>query len=41
MPRSDKANGPTGRTIKNAIQNDAAINPANSGGQLLDSAGRF
>jgi S1-C subfamily serine protease len=32
---------PTGRTIRNVIQTDAAINPGNSGGPLLDSSGRL
>jgi S1-C subfamily serine protease len=32
---------PTGRTIRNVIQTDAAINPGNSGGALLDSRGRL
>ena len=32
---------PTGRTIKDVIQTDAAINPGNSGGPLLDSRGRL
>ncbi|MCP3978361.1 MAG: trypsin-like serine protease [bacterium] len=31
---------PTGRTIHDVIQTDAAINPGNSGGPLLDSRGR-
>ncbi len=31
---------PSGRTIRGAIQTDAAINPGNSGGPLLDSSGR-
>ena len=31
---------PTGRTIHDVIQTDAAINPGNSGGPLLDSSGR-
>ncbi|MBK9258537.1 MAG: trypsin-like peptidase domain-containing protein [Polyangiaceae bacterium] len=32
---------PTGRTIRDVIQTDAAINPGNSGGPLLDSSGRL
>jgi S1-C subfamily serine protease len=32
---------PTGRTIRDVIQTDAAINPGNSGGPLLDSGGRL
>ncbi|HLF56177.1 MAG TPA: trypsin-like peptidase domain-containing protein, partial [Thermoanaerobaculia bacterium] len=32
---------PTGETIQNVIQTDAAINPGNSGGPLLDSSGRL
>ena len=32
---------PTGRTIRDIIQTDAAINPGNSGGPLLDSRGRL
>lgn len=31
----------TGRTIRGAVQTDAAINPGNSGGPLLDSFGRL
>lgn len=31
----------TGRDIENVIQTDAAVNPGNSGGPLLDSAGRL
>jgi len=31
----------TGRTIRDAIQTDAAINPGNSGGPLLDSSGHL
>lgn len=31
----------TGRTIEDMIQTDAAVNPGNSGGPLLDSAGRL
>ncbi len=32
---------PSGRTIRDVIQTDAAINPGNSGGPLLDSHGRL
>jgi S1-C subfamily serine protease len=32
---------PSGRTIHDVIQTDAAINPGNSGGPLLSSAGRL
>ncbi len=32
---------PSGRTIRDVIQTDAAINPGNSGGPLLDSQGRL
>jgi len=32
---------PSGRTIRDVIQTDAAINPGNSGGPLLDSSGRL
>ena len=33
--------GPSGLTIRDMIQTDAAINPGNSGGPLLDSAGEL
>jgi S1-C subfamily serine protease len=32
---------PSGRTIRDVIQTDAAINPGNSGGPLIDSRGRL
>jgi S1-C subfamily serine protease len=32
---------PSGRTIRDVLQTDAAINPGNSGGPLLDSRGRL
>jgi S1-C subfamily serine protease len=32
---------PSGRSIRDVIQTDAAINPGNSGGPLLDSRGRL
>ena len=34
-------NAVTGRPIEDVIQTDAAVNPGNSGGPLLDSAGRL
>ena len=37
---SRQMQAPDGATISGAIQTDAALNPGNSGGPLLDSAGR-
>jgi S1-C subfamily serine protease len=34
-------NAVTGRPIEDVLQTDAAVNPGNSGGPLLDSAGRL
>ena len=39
--KSRAIQGPSGRTIDDVIQIDAAINPGNSGGPLLDSASRL
>ena len=39
--KSRTIQGPSGRPIEDVIQTDAAVNPGNSGGPLLDSAGRL
>ena len=39
--KSRSIESPTGRSIDDVIQIDAAINPGNSGGPLLDSSGRL